>query len=314
MQWKSVERLAFLALIGGASGIGCAPIFVRLSEVGPSATAFYRVLFALPLLWAAAGWPATASNRGSGHDVASHSRPELKGMPTGGGVGTATRSAGWVCVWAGTFFALDLAFWHWSLKLTSVANSTLLTNCAPFFVMLGGRILFRERITPFLVLGMIVASIGAALLVGANLRLSHRYLVGDGLALVTAFFYGSYLLSVKYLRVRLSTAQVLAWSGLVSCGLLLLFSLASHESIRVISLRGWIVLVGLSLVSHILGQGLIAFALAHLPAGFSAVSLLVQPVVAAVLAWVVLAEPLSMGQVTGGIVVLAGIALASFGR
>ena len=49
MQEKS--RLAFAALLTGAVGISFAPVFVRLSEVGPSATAFYRVFLALPVLW-----------------------------------------------------------------------------------------------------------------------------------------------------------------------------------------------------------------------------------------------------------------------
>ena len=45
------SRLAFVALLTGAVGIAFAPVFVRLSEVGPSATAFYRLLLALPVLW-----------------------------------------------------------------------------------------------------------------------------------------------------------------------------------------------------------------------------------------------------------------------
>jgi drug/metabolite transporter (DMT)-like permease len=291
MQWKSKRRLDVLALLGGATGIGFAPILVRMSEVGPSATAFYRLFFALPFLWLA---------------TMMEPKPRLPTNAPGG----ADRSL-WLCACAGVLFAGDLACWHWSIKLTSVANSTLLTNCAPFFVVLGARTLFSERITVLLLVGMGVAAIGAAMLVGASLQLTPRHLFGDGLGLITAAFYGGYLLTVKYLRLSLSTARVLAWSGLVSSACLLLIAWLSHEAIRIRTGRGFAVLLALGLVSHVGGQGLIAYALARLPAGFSSVGLLFQPVVAAALAWTILGEPLSPLQTAGGTIILLGIVLAS---
>ena len=79
------------------------------------------------------------------------------------------------------------------------------------------------------------------------------------------------------------------------------------------SASGWLILVGLAWISHARGQGLIAYALAHLPAAFSSVSLLFQPVMAAFFAWLLLAEPLAPLQIAGGVVVLAGIYLARRG-
>jgi drug/metabolite transporter (DMT)-like permease len=67
------------------------------------------------------------------------------------------------------------------------------------------------------------------------------------------------------------------------------------------------VLVGLALVSQVAGQGLIAWGMAHLPASFSSVSLLLQPVAAAVFAWAILGEAFGALQALGGAVVLAGI-------
>jgi drug/metabolite transporter (DMT)-like permease len=80
-----------------------------------------------------------------------------------------------------------------------------------------------------------------------------------------------------------------------------------------LSAYGWAILLGLALISHAAGQGLIAFALAHLPATFSSVGLLLQPVIAAVFAWTLLAEPLVPLQIAGGVVVLIGIYLARRG-
>ncbi len=116
---------------------------------------------------------------------------------------------------------------------------------------------------------------------------------------------------MKHLRRSFSTATILTWSGAVSCLALMLIALCSGESFLAKTLYGWMVLVVLGIFSHIGGQGLITFALAHLPASFAAVSLLFQPFVAALLAWVILAERLSGAQITGGCVILAGIAIAS---
>jgi drug/metabolite transporter (DMT)-like permease len=306
---RSVERLALIALLCGATGIGFAPILVRLSETGPISTAFYRLFFALPVLWI---WmeltkpdPARAETAGAapqlGEIVPSPRLP-------------ARASAFWLFGAAGFFFAGDMAFWHWSIQLTTVANSTLLTNFAPFFVMLGARFLFFERITPALVFGLILAFGGGAMLVGASVQLSIEHVWGDLLALVAALFYAGYLLTVKFLRRHFSTATIMARSALVSAPILGLIALASGDSFRILSLQGWAVLLMLALISHAGGQSLIAYALAHLKAAFSSVSLLLQPVVAAILAWIILSEPLAALQVLGGLIILAGIFTASRGK
>ena len=85
------------------------------------------------------------------------------------------------------------------------------------------------------------------------------------------------------------------------------------EALLPASTTGWLVLLGLAWISHCAGQGLIASSLAHLPAAFSSVSLLFQPVMAAIFAWLLLAEPLVPLQVAGALVVLAGIYLARRG-
>jgi len=90
-------------------------------------------------------------------------------------------------------------------------------------------------------------------------------------------------------------------------------AIASGEALAPQSAAGWLKLLGLAWISHCAGQGLIAYSLAHLPAAFSSVSLLFQPVMAAVFAWIVLSEPLAPLQMLGGAVVLAGIYLARRG-
>jgi len=289
MQPKAAARLAFLALIGGATGIGFAPVLVRLSETGPTATAFYRLLFALPLLWF---W--VWFDRGKASVFRQPSCPrDFLGLAI-----------------AGLFFTGDLSIWHWSLQFTSVTNSTLLTNVAPIFVTIGARVFFGDRITMSFVLGMTLAIAGAAMLAGASYTVSTRHLLGDVLSLVAAGFYAGYLLMVKHLRGSFSTSTIMAWSGIASCAGFGVVAWLSGDKMSVDTSAGWLVLLGLALVSHVGGQTLIAYGFGHLPASFSSVSLLWQPVVATAVAWLVLGERLRWVQGIGALVVLGGIAVA----
>lgn len=280
----------FLALLGGALGIGLAPIWVRLSQVGPSATGFYRLLLALPFLWA---WMGLKSS-GPSQPPRVPRGPELRALAL-----------------AGFFFAADLGLWHWSIQWTSVANSTLLANCAPLFVTTGAWFLYREKVSLGFMLGMFVALAGCALLAAASFELNPQHLLGDIVALITAIFYAGYMLTLKKLRAASSTPRVLAWAGIVSCLLLGLAALLSGERMVPVSASGWLTLLGLAVTSHVAGQGLIAYAMGHLSASFLSVTLLLQPLVAAVLGWWLLGEKIGPRQMAGGFVVLAGVAVAT---
>jgi drug/metabolite transporter (DMT)-like permease len=276
------------ALLAGATCIALSPIWVRVADVGPTVSAFWRVALAVPLLWviflsvsAKATWK--------------------KANP-------------WLLLAAGFAFAGDLAFWHWSIRFTSVANSTLLANLASIFVTLAAWVLWRQRPTAMFLSGLAAALVGVALLVQASLGFSPRALLGDALGVITAMFYAWYLLSVKGIRDRgIAALQLMAVTTTITAAFLFPVALASGEALLPSSAAGWLTLLGLAWISHSGGQGLIAYALAHLPAAFSAVGLLFQPVMAAAFAWLLLEEPLVPLQIAGGVVVLVGIYLAHRG-
>jgi drug/metabolite transporter (DMT)-like permease len=210
----------------------------------------------------------------------------------------------------GLLFAGDLAVWHWSIVLTSVANATLLANIAPIFVTLGVWLWYRRRPSGLFLAGMAVALVGVAALLGGDFRLAGRELAGDVFGVVTAMFYGGYQLAVSRARASASTASIMAWSGLVTACVLLPLALVSGEQVLPVTAMGWLKLVGLALISQAAGQSLIAYAMAHLPATFSSVGLLLQPLVAALFAWVLLGEALGPAAIAGGCAVLVGIAIA----
>lgn len=281
-----VATLAFVGLLAGGCAIAFAPILVRLSDTGPVASAFWRTALAAPLLWV---WALRADAR----PVA------LSAGPLAG---------------AGLFFACDLGVWHWSITYTSVANSTLLANLAPIFVTLAGWVLYRQSVTRTFLVGMVAAIAGMFILVGPNFAIGGTRLAGDALGALTAVFYAGYMLSIKSARdAGASTARLMAWSTTITAIALLPVALLSPQPMLPQAAQGWIVLAGLALVTQILGQGLIAYAFAHLPAALSSVSLLIQPVMAALFAWALFGEAIGIAQFVGGSIVLAGIWLAKRG-
>ena len=279
----SRRAIAVAALLAGAAAIGASALFVKVSETGPVATAFWRVALALPILWA---WSVIGSRGGHVAGFASERR---------------------LIIAAGLFFAGDLAVWHWSIMLTSVANATLLANLAPIFVTLAVWLLYGRRPTAMFLAGLAAALAGVTVLLGRDFQAGGGAMLGDFLGVVTAMFYGAYQLTVTRVRSRAATSVIMAWSGLVTAVALLPLALASGEQILPYTAAGWAKLAGLALISQVAGQSLIAYAMAHLPATFSSVGLLAQPVIAAALAWGLLGETLGWLEIAGAIVVLIGI-------
>lgn len=305
-------KLALGVALLGATAIGLAPIFVRWSETGLTATAFWRVALALPFAW---GWMVAERRSGLGFWVfggGTKGTERTEGTDTRGDA-CATKSFDWRLLLPGIFFAGDLAVWHVSIAWTTVANATLLANCATIFVTLIAWLFFGEKFRWLFPVGMMAAIVGAAVVVQASFAVSGRAVRGDLLGLVTALFYAGYQLSTKRLRARHATGKIMFWSGVAMTVILLAVTLLFGEKIFPDSARGWWVLVGLALVSQVAGQGMITWALAHLPSGFTSVTLLWQPVVAAFVAWLAFTEVLSPWQAVGAVVVLGGIWLAKMG-
>jgi drug/metabolite transporter (DMT)-like permease len=284
------NRFALAALILGGAAIGGSPIFVRLSEVGPMATAFWRVALALI--------PIFIVSRIKSKDAGP--KPE-------------TLSDCGLLILPGVILALDLAAWHLSITMTSVANATLLANLAPVFVTVIGLLFFRETVTRIFVLGLALALAGVVVLKGGPSAFGNGDLRGDGIAVIAAVFYAGYILAIGKLRSRFNTIRIMLWSTASAAVCVLPLGLIFEDQTLPITAYGWAIVFGLAFISHASGQVAIAYALAYLPAAFSSLTLLLQPVVAAILAWTLLGEAIGPMQAIGGLVVLAGILIARRG-
>lgn len=275
--------LAFAALVIGAFAMGASPIFVRLADVGPYASAFWRCALALPFL---ALW------------ALSEPKPQRALLPKNRAV-----------VLSGLFFAGDLFFWHLAILATTVANATFLGTTAPVWVAFGTWLLFRERIERRTLAGLLLCLLGGAALIGQSYSFAPERLTGDAYALATSVFFGLYMLAVSNARTRtkIGAGSLAFVSAAITTACMLVIAMLLEDNFMPGSLNGWLTLLALALVSQVIGQGLLAVALGQLPATFSSLVIFLEAVGAAALGWLILHEALGPVQFLGGVLILAGI-------
>lgn len=280
------NTVAFAALVIGAFAMGASPIFVRLADVGPFASAFWRCALALPFL---ALWALTEPKESR-----------------------AMFSTDRAVALSGLFFAGDLFFWHLSILATTVANATFIATMAPAWVAFGAWLVFREKISKGNFLGLALCLTGGAALIGQSYSFAPERLLGDGYALITSLFFGLYMLAVSNARTRLKIgAGSLAFmSAAITTVCLFVAAMLLETNFMPRSLNGWLTLLSLAIVSQVLGQGLLAVALGRLPATFSSLVIFLEAVGAAALGWLVLNESLGALQLFGGALILLGIWVA----
>ena len=277
-----------IAILAGGVAIGTAAIFMRLAPTTPTSAGFWRVALSVPVFLAIA--------------YGAKQRGKQKSWQF-------NMTMVWPMILVGFWFATDLFFWHWAVEKTTVANATLLANLASVFIVVAGFLFFRERFNRTFLIGLSLALIGAAFLVGQNASYSPEYLFGDGLGIITAIALTGYLITAAKARQTIPAHTLMLGSSLVTAVLLLPVATMQGGQIIPETIAGWAPLLGLALVTHVMGQGLIIYGLAHVSAAYGAVGLLIQPVIAAVLAWILFDEALGILHFIGGILILTGIAI-----
>lgn len=275
---------AWLALALAIAGTAWSAILVRWAGIPGAASGFYRVLIALVVLV-----PMRLFSRG---------------VPPAPGA-AALALAG------GAFFALDLALYNTAVLRTHAATAALLGNLTPIFVGFGTWLFFHRRPDRAFWMGLLLALAGCAAIVSGDAtqhagaqRIS---VIGDVLATTAAVFFAAYLMTTERVRTRMDTLtfNVLAVAG--SALTLLVICVIDREPLIGYTMRTWMALLALGLFSQLGAYLALVYALGHLPATITSVGLLGQVPLTAVLALVLLGEPLSTVKIVGGCIVLAGI-------
>lgn len=277
--------LVFLALFAGNVALAIGPLFVRLadteSHVGPVAAGFWRLLLAAPVLLLFAG-----------RNGLSVRRPDTRLFM--------------VIALSGLFFAIDLATWHLGILQTKLANATLLGNVASLLFPLYGFAVARIWPARSQTAALVLAALGALLLMGRSYELSPQYLAGDLLCLLAGIFYTAYLVMIDRVRGVFDPWRLLTLATIAGIVPMLLFAKLMGEAVWP---DRWWPLFALALVSQVTGQGLIVYAMGHVRPIVIGLGFLTQPVVAALVGWIGYGEALTMADWIGAGAVAAAIVL-----
>ncbi len=285
------RRTALLQLVAGAIMISFAAVFVRIIEVPPTSSAFYRtlvggVVLSLAMLVRRQLW-----------------RPDRKLI--------------FILAIAGLLFALDLAFWHRSILYLGPGLSTLLANFQVFVLAIAGVMVFKEALRPSLAIGILLAFAGLSLIVGFDWAgLAHDYRLGVILGLLTALCYGAYVLALRRARVtpgreHASAMGDVAIASLASAAFLFFIATANDESLVIPNLREAGLLLSYGLVTQVAGWVLISSSLARLPASRVGLVLLIQPTFAYLWDVLFFARAIGVLEALGAALALTGIYLGS---
>lgn len=283
------KALPYLALLVGILSLTFSSLFIRWSQAPGPVVSFYRMAVAAVVLL-----------------------PFYLLQPR------VARQAGakWILlpILAGVFSGLDHATWGFSLASTNVANATLLNNIAPLWVALVAFFLWKERLGGRFWGGLALVLAGAAFVLGSDFLAHPGVGSGDLLAAGSSFFYAGYFLFTQRSREHLNTLTHL-WLMVVTAGLVLIpINVVAGFPLWGYGLPAILSFLGAALISQVAGYLSLGYALGVLPASLVAPTMIVQPVLTAILAVPLAGEPLSWTQVVGGLTVVAGIYLVNTKR
>lgn len=272
---------AYAAMIVANIALAFGPWLVRLADVSSLSSAFWRLALAAPflfLLTRAVRQPIPRLSRGM----------------------MAVIAIGGLC------FAADLGSWHIGIHHTKLANATLFGNIASF--LLAAYVLISTRTLPdrFQSAALILAAVGTMLLLGRSYQVDTRYLTGDLLCILAGVLYTGYLLAMGRARGMLQPVPVLLISTVAGMGPLLLFALVEGGPFWP---ADWTPLLLLAIGSQVIGQGLMVYAMGHLPPMVIGLGLLIQPFIAALIGSLRYGERLGLLDIVGGVAICAALVL-----
>ncbi len=278
-----------LRLFIGAALISLSPVWVKLVDVSPTTSGFYRVLI---------GGAALAV-----YLLVSRQRLAL------------SKRSWQILFLASVFFALDLWFWHRSINYIGPGLSTLLANFQVFIMTAAGIVLLREMPRPVQLLAIPLALFGLTLIVGLDWQsLPADYRLGVIFGLLTACSYAGYLLSLRRSRQhsshRLPTREV-AVISLVTAVMLGASAVVEGESLAITTFDDAIWLVCYGILSHCIGWMFIASSLPHVSTTEAGLALLLQPTLSFVWDVLFFARPMSATELAGAAIALVAIYLGS---
>ncbi len=275
--------LSYLCLFISILAISLGIFFIRWAEVPGPVSATYRMglalFFQLPYFIFLKRRPAV--------------RPEKK-------------QSGYALL-AGGSMGLNLVLWSTAVLKTKVANASLLTNSAPIFVAMFSWLILRTRLNRLFWLGLVLAIFGMAVVIGMDFIFEPSLSQGNLLALASAIFYAAYYLLVARSRQGMGTFNTVLLIELGATVVLGTYCVVANLPLKGFSSHTWLMFCLNALITQVVGYLAMTYALGHLPAWIISPTMILQPVLTALLAIPIMGEALRWNQIVGGIIVVAGI-------
>ncbi len=217
----------------------------------------------------------------------------------------------WLILAASALLAGHFATWITSLDFTSISNSVVLVSTAPLWVALLGRLTGTLRLSRHMTCAVVLSVVGAVVIGWGSMRIGLSTLKGDLLALAGAACMGGYLLIAQriqrtlrfapYVTLVYGTAALFLWPA----------ALGSGVQMRGFGAATWWALIGIALISQVVGHSGYNWSLRHLRPDFVAVTLLAEPIVASLLGLLLFREVIPAPTLAGGAIILAAIVMAA---
>lgn len=277
----------FIGLGIGVIAVSFAAIFIRWADAPPLSIATYRLTIAAlilaPITWLRA-------------------REELRQL---------TRSDFLLALLSGAFLGFHFAFWISSLDYTSVASSVVFVSTSPLFVGLAAHFFTSERLTPRMATGIVIATVGGMVIGYGDMRIGPAELWGDFLAILGAITVAGYLLIGRGLRPKLSLLSYIFLTYGTAAVELLIIAVVTRQPFTGFTPNTYLMFVLLAVVPQLIGHSSFNWALRFLTATYVSVTILGEPVGSTLLAWLLLGEVPTVLKVVGGVMILAGIWVAT---
>jgi drug/metabolite transporter (DMT)-like permease len=200
--------------------------------------------------------------------------------------------------------------WTIALNETTVANAMILNSTTPLFTALGGWLFLRQSFGVKFIIGLVVAIVGSMTLELGELQKVNFNLIGDGSALLSSVFFAANLLILEKIRDKFSSSQILLSRCLVGTASVLPIVFLFEEHILPTTTLGWIAVICMAAIGEMIGHGLLVYSVKFFASSFVAITMLLEPIIAIILAWIIFSEGLGTLTWLALALVLLGVYLA----
>lgn len=259
-------------------------IIIRFSDAPALVISAYRMLFTTLMLLI---------------PVMLKSRTEFKNI---------TKKEYALCIVSGIFLALHFATWISSIKMTTVANSTILVSCSPIFVALANYFITKEKLGRKMSVGISLSLAGTIIIaMGSSRETASNLMLGNTLAFLGAIFVAGYLVIGGIARKNLSAGVYVFIVYSVSTVVLFVMCIASGTPVYPYALKEFLLFAALAFFCSILGHTVYNYMVKYVSSTMISVSTLSEPIFASILALLIFNEIPSLYTLIGGIVIISGI-------